>query len=823
MNVKLLNIAQLGHVLDLPTTGNCDHHFENIITDSRNFISQKNTLFVAISGMHTNGHSFVNEMYHKGVRCFLVEQNSVTTSNFPEAGFILCKNSIETLQRLAIIHRKEFQIPVIGITGSNGKTIVKEWLYQLLNDNFSICRSPRSYNSQIGVPLSVLQLNGNHSLAIFEAGISLPNEMERLEKIIRPNIGVFTGLGSAHDEGFINQLEKAKEKLRLYSSCEKTIINCLNSNIPEAFFGNTFLLVSEKENAFLQLTNIDHQENCCTIHAVFQKEKTNITIPFNDQASIHNALTCWATALAMGLPQSEIEKKMKFLPSIEMRLELKQGVYNSSLINDFYNSDLLSLSIAIDFLKRQKQHEKKIIVLSDIMETGREKNELYSELAKMINIFNPSLFIGVGDGFSEYRQLFTVKAEFYSNTPDFLLRHQEHSLLKFSNAAILLKGARSFEFEKIQRVLQQKSHDTRLEINLSALRANLMSYRKKIKPTTKIMAMVKAASYGSGNHEIASVLEYNGVDYLAVAYADEGVELRKAGIKLPIMVMNPEQDAIEDILEFNLEPEIFSFRILSLLCNVIKNKALKNPVPVHLKFDTGMRRLGFSETEIPRLSNELNSCALIEIKSVFSHLVASEDSSFDSFTLEQINLFQRMCTKLSEITKSKPLLHICNSAGISRFPDAQFDMVRLGIGLYGIGATASEQAELQAVSCLKTKISQIKKLNPGETVGYNRKGIIKKNAEIATLPIGYADGFSRRLGNEKGFVWINGNKCFVVGNVCMDMTMVDVTGLQAKEGDDVVIFENIEQIKMLANAMDSIPYEVLTSVSSRVKRVYFQE
>ena len=822
MGVKEFCIGELALKLAVEATGNVSLKFESIITDSRSTNIQKNAMFVAIKG-NIDGHAYIEEMYKKGVRIFLVEKNKIDFNLYPEAAFLIGENSLQTLQDLASLHRSAFDIPVLGITGSNGKTIVKEWLYQILSTDQSVCRSPRSYNSQLGVPLSVLHLEKSNDLAIFEAGISEGGEMDKLQRIIRPSIGVFTGLGSAHNEGFSNKTHKLQEKFKLFENCSKIIVNCLSDDLLEKSYPQNFFCISKKESADLQLINERFIDEKTLLTAKYQGVICEISIPFQDQASIQNALTCWATLLVLGMPQKTIGKKMQDLHSIEMRMELKQGVYSSSLINDSYNSDLISLSVAIDFLNRQKQHSKKIIILSDLQQTGQNEKELYHSVSKMIQSIEPSLFVGIGKGISNYKDFFKGPCEFYSSTEDFVSYLQNHSLFKYKDAAILLKGSRVFEFEKIQRILQQKSHDTRLEINLNSLINNLKCFRKKIRPETKIMAMVKAASYGSGSHEIASILEYNGIDYLSVAYADEGVELRKAGIKTPIMVMSPETDAIEDIIDFQLEPEVFSFRVLALLKEVIRKKALEKPFPIHIKLDTGMHRLGFNEEDLDRLIEELNPCPWFEIKSVFSHLVASDNPSLDDFSNQQIELFKKLSSKIITETNSSPILHLCNSGGISRFPSAHFDMVRLGIGLYGMGVGKEEQKELQAVSSLKTKVSQLRKVKKGDSVGYNRKEILTKDALIATLPIGYADGFSRKLGNGKGFVWIKGIPCNVVGNVCMDMIMVDVSETPVKEGDDVVIFENSEQIQLLADAMDSIPYEILTSVSSRVKRIFILE
>ncbi len=791
-------------------------------------LSAEKTIFFAIVTKRNDGHKYIDELYQKGVTCFVVSKTPTQLKKFTNGNFILVNDTLNSLQLLSSKHRQFFNIPVIGITGSNGKTIVKEWLYQLLYEDKKITKSPKSYNSQIGVPLSVWQMNSDHELAIFEAGISMTNEMEKLQKIIKPNIGIFTNIGHAHDKNFKNKKHKVDEKLKLFSDSE-TIIYCCDYTIiykqmlSSGLLENTKTFTwSRRVESDLFIKNIEKKQNLTKITGLFKGELCKVTIPFTDAASIENAIFCWATMFFLGYKNEDIAQKIFSLTPIEMRLELKEGINNCTLINDSYSSDIDSLNIALDFLNQQKQYRKKTVILSDILQSRRKESDLYSTIAELLARKNVNHVIGIGKKICQHSEKFQMEKTFFASTEEFLNRYPE-SL--FNNESILIKGARIFEFEKISKVLQQKAHETVLEINLNALIHNLNFFRSKLKPITKIMVMVKAFSYGSGSFEIANILQYHNVDYLAVAYADEGIELRKAGIKVPIMVMNPDKQSFEGIINNNLEPEIYNFRVLTILEDCIKNTTPepKQAVPVHIKVDTGMRRLGFEENELQKLINRINDNKHIFIKSIFSHLAASDDAKHDEFSRLQVKKLEEISVKVRPMIKHPVLVHLLNSSGISRFPEAQFDMVRLGIGLYGISLDAEEQKLLENVSTLKTTISQIKQVKAEETIGYNRATKVTKETTIGIIPIGYADGLNRNLGNKKGKLLIKGKMAPIIGNICMDMCMVDLSGIFAKEGDEVIVFGDNYSINKLAENMETIPYEVLTSISRRVKRVYFHE
>ena len=801
---------------------------EELLIDSRKITRAASSLYFAIKGDRHNGHNFVESCLIAGVRNFVVNEFQPEWEN-AKANFIVVKDTLESLQKLAAAHRRQFSLPVIGITGSNGKTIVKEWLYQLMRADINIVRSPKSYNSQTGVPLSVWQINAGHELALIEAGISQPGEMERLQKIIQPAVGIFTNIGTAHDEKFDSLNQKVLEKLKLFSSSDIIIYcrdyNAIHSEISQADFLSKKLKLfswSRKMKSDLQIGRVTKSHSETEIQGVFKNVFVKIKIPFTDDASIENAIHCWALMLYLEYGQEIIEERILLLSPVAMRLELKEGINDCSIINDSYNSDIGSLTIALDFLNQQRQHEKRTIILSDILQSGRSEEKLYREVAGLLEAKGIDRMIGIGESISQQQQLFNLPKQFYNGTDEFL---RSFSPLDFKNETILLKGARPFGFEKISKVLQQKAHETVLEINLNALVNNLNYYRSRLKPTTKIMAMVKAASYGSGSFEIANTLQFHRVDYLAVAYTDEGVELRKAGITLPIMVMNPEMQSFEAMIQYKLEPEVYNFRLLNQLSEVLKKQAGANQLsfPVHLKLDTGMHRLGFEENEINQLIVRLQNNKNIHVQSVFTHLAASDEAAHDNFTKTQFEKFNSMSAQIMAEFNYPILCHALNSAGITRFNEFQFDMVRLGIGLYGFAPSSHEQHHLQNVATLRTTISQIKNVQAGETIGYNRRAKLERDTQIATVAIGYADGINRKLGNGVGKMLVNGKPAPTVGNVCMDMCMLDITDIAAKEGDEVIVFGPGLSANELAKSLDTIPYEILTGISQRVKRIYFQE
>ncbi|HEY9114559.1 MAG TPA: bifunctional UDP-N-acetylmuramoyl-tripeptide:D-alanyl-D-alanine ligase/alanine racemase [Bacteroidales bacterium] len=802
---------------------------KDILIDSRRLISADNCMFFALATKSNDGHKYIQDLYAKGIRAFVVSRINEEYKTMPEATFFLVKDTLAALQKLTAHHRKSFNIPVVGITGSNGKTIVKEWLYQLLSKDKKVVRSPKSYNSQIGVPLSVWQMNDTHEMAIFEAGISEVEEMQKLQAIINPTIGIFTNIGEAHSKNFISLAQKIGEKLKLFTKVDTLIYSSDHKDLLEVIIRsgirNNISTFSwgHNDESDLKITKISKAEKNTAVTGTYKEKSISINIPFIDDASIENAIHCWAVMLYLEYPNDEIAERMQHLVPIAMRLELKDGINNCTIINDTYNSDFNSLGIALDFLKQQNQHREMVLVLSDILQSGRNEADLYADVAALLVKKGIKQVIGIGPSISRQKEKFaSLKSSFFSSTSDFIA---EYPITKFSNSSILLKGARAFKFEQISHLLQQKAHETVLEINLDALIANLNYFRSKLPQNVKVMAMVKAFSYGSGGAEIANMLEFHNADYLAVAYADEGVELRRAGINLPIMVMSPEEHAFDTMIRHQLEPEIFSFRTLRLLEKAIKQSVLplNKPVKVHVKLDTGMNRLGYAEDEIGQLIEKLQQNPLIHVQSVFSHLAASDKPEFEEFTRHQIEVFRNLSERFTKSFEHKIDLHILNSAGISKFPEGFFDMVRLGIGLYGIAGAEADQNKLHNVTTLRSALVQIRNVKKGESVGYNRAYIAEKDVTIGTVSIGYADGLMRNLGNGKLSLRIEGQEAPIVGDICMDMCMVDLSGINAKEGDDVIVFGEFNPVNKLAKEAGTIPYEILSRISQRVKRVYFHE
>jgi len=796
---------------------------KHLLTDSRQLVFPETTLFFALPGASQDGHAFLEKLYEAGVRNFIVSQQAIP-ENLPEANLLLVVDVLQALQQLAAHHRRQFDIPIVGITGSNGKTIVKEWLFQLLRQDRHIVRSPRSYNSQVGVPLSVWQLQPEHTFGIFEAGISQSGEMEHLAKIIRCTAGIFTNIGEAHGEGFSDTAEKLHEKLRLFEFAE-TIIYCKDDPLVDdaiQALDKSVFSWSRNGEADLQITALQNTGiSGASIEAIYQQEKVSINIPFSDAASVENAIHCWAMLLFLAVPQEVIEKRMSALEAVAMRLELREGINACTIINDSYNSDFTSLSIALNFMEQQRGGGRRTLILSDILQSGREEAELYADVALLIRKKGVNRLIGIGHAVQALRALLpdSIAVHFFETTADFLTASHD---LEFQNEVILIKGARAFAFEKIARRLSQKMHQTVLEVNLSALAYNLRSYREKLRSNTKIMAMVKAAAYGSGSLETARLLEFHKVDYLAVAYADEGAELRRGGVQLPILVLNPEQAVFDSLLRYHLEPEIYSLSQLRQFAAFSADAP--RTLSIHIKLDTGMRRLGFTEEDLEALTTLLESHPQLHVRSIFSHLAASEAPEHDEFTHSQIAQFEAHYERIAASIGYRPLRHILNSSGIERFPQAQMDMVRLGIGLYGIGATSSFSKRLKPVLSLKATISQIKSAPSGTTIGYGRRGHASQDKRIATISIGYADGLLRAAGNERYSVLVRGMRAPIIGNVCMDMCMIDVTHIpKAREGDEVLIFGEALPVEELAKAFQTIPYEVFTCISPRVKRVYVQE
>lgn len=819
-------VSEIAKILGTHTQKPQEGVISYLLTDSRNIFYAEQSLFFALKTENNDGHKFIEDLYQSNVRNFVVQQMNAGWEKLEGANFFLVKDSLVALQKIATFHRKKFDIPVIAITGSNGKTVVKEWLYQLLRNTYNVTRSPRSYNSQIGVPLSVWQLNEESQVGIFEAGISKPGEMDRLEPIIAPTIGVLTNIGDAHQENFDTLKQKCLEKLELFINCDVIICEGDNKLIDECM---EIAGLSQKKmtwsknmsgNSPIQIKKIDKKDFSTEISYIFLELEFKVTIPFTDDASIENATTALAVALYLHVSSEDVTTALAKLEPVAMRLDVRSGKNNTIIINDTYNSDLNSLGIALDFLQQRSAVSslKKTVILSDILQSRIQSGSLYHRVYDLLKQKKIDYFIGIGKEIGQNRSIFeTLNSTFFETTDDFIA---SGLWSRFADDLVLLKGARDFGFERINELLEIKSHETVLEINLDAIVHNYNFYRSKLNKDTKMVCMVKANAYGSGDVEVAKTLQFHKCDYLAVAIADEGIDLRKGGIKIPIIVLNSEVKGFENLSNYGLEPEVYNFRILDSFIKEASNKGVRN-YPIHIKIDTGMHRLGFTKKDIPALLDRVRSQNYLSIKSCFSHLAASESWAFDDFTTEQIKTFKHIAGELESGLKYPIMKHILNSAGIERFPNEQMDMVRLGIGLYGV--SASGLSGLQNVATLRTTVLQIKEIQAGETVGYGRKGVLEHDARIATIRIGYADGLDRRFGNGIGKFLINGYLAPLVGNVCMDLCMLDVTGISVKEGDIVTIFGENPSLIQLAESIGTIPYEILTSVSSRVKRIYYKE
>jgi Alr-MurF fusion protein len=803
---QLKHITQ-GTILQLAT----DRRVDELVIDSRKAISGVGSLFFAVRGLHHNGHHYISQLYHDGIRQFVVEENS-EVEKFPEANFIQVKSSIDALQKIAAFHRDTFMIPIIGITGSNGKTIVKEWLYQLLVQQYTIVKNPGSYNSQVGVPLSVWQIQSYHTLGIFEAGISQPGEMEKLEQVIKPTIGVFTTLGTAHDENFQSAEQKITEKIKLFRGVEALICSADQTNAIGRLKAANLPLITWGLSAAadVQIVKADNRFNI-----TWKDKKFSISLPFSDPASVENAFHCMTILLYLGTDFGQIQQRLDSLRAVPMRLELKEGINQNQLIDDAYNNDLGGLKISLDLLSNQNQKKKKTLILSDILQSGMEENQLTDRIAQLVNASAVNKVVGIGKILSSHKGKIKPTATFYTSIDDFLNVLDPDS---FHNEMILIKGARAFGFERIVSRLQRKVHGTVMEVDLNALIHNLNFFKTKLAPATKLMVMVKALAYGSGSVEIANLLQYHRVDYLGVAYADEGVDLRKNNIKTPVMVMNPTEEGFQAMIHFNLEPELYGFSILKSFISFLNGRTWN----VHIKIDTGMHRLGFDVEELSELITVLKANPNLKVSSIFTHLSGSDEASLDEFSHHQVREFKAAAARLSEALRYNPALHVLNTPGILRFPEYQFDMVRLGVGLYGVDPTA-ERHNLKPVNTLKTLISQIRTVKAGETVGYGRKGKAINDMRIGTIAIGYADGYSRAFSKGVGEVLVNGKRAPVIGNVCMDMTMIDLTGIDAHEGSEVIVFGNGLSVDELATRIHTIPYEILTNTSERVKRVFVTE
>ncbi|WP_291862368.1 bifunctional UDP-N-acetylmuramoyl-tripeptide:D-alanyl-D-alanine ligase/alanine racemase [Marinilabilia sp.] len=804
-------------------TKNNDSLVARLLIDSRSVYDASESLFFALQGNKHDGHQFLQQLVGKGVLNFVVKKGRIPEDVASKANWIEVDNPVRALQNIGAWHRSRFQIPVLGITGSNGKTIVKEWITQMMGSDVFIARSPRSYNSQIGVPVSVWHLNETSELGIFEAGISLPGEMDYLQKIIQPTIGLFTTIGPAHQENFSSLKEKLEEKLVLFKDASTILYDCDQALVDETmgkrFPEKELLTWGRADKATLQLLSEDEVNERKHLMLRWGIDIFEVVIPYTDQVSVENTLPVVLFMLYRGYSPGQIVEKIGGLVPVAMRMEQKVGINNNLVINDTYNADFTSLEVALDFLVQQsrKKGVTRTVILSDLLQTGMPDRDLYPLVAALINEKQIDRFVGVGPAMVRYAAHFHVPSSFFETTEEML---EALSTFHFRDEAILVKGSRKYSFERIVERLELQRHATVMEINLDALVHNLNRFRSMLGPDTKLLAMVKAFSYGSGSYEIAAALQYQNVDYLGVAFADEGVELRRAGIATPIIVMNPEEKSFLQMLDFNLEPEIYSFKVLEAFNSVVCAEA-SEVIPIHIKVDTGMNRMGFLEHEVGELVARLERMPSLKIKSVFSHLAGSDDEAHDAFTRQQIKKFEIVCKRLKRELDTDFCMHILNSAGIERFPEARFDMARLGIGLYGFGPGQID--DLRNVVTLKSYVSQIKRVAGFETVGYNRSGMLKRDGLIGVVPIGYADGLNRHLSNGCGKMMINGRLAPIVGNICMDMCMVDLTDIQAEEGDEVIVFGDDYPLTNMAKQLDTIPYEILTSISRRVTRVYFKE
>ena len=815
MNYTTKEIAE---ITQSQIIGNKNLQIHHIAFDSRNIYSTLKTAFIAINTHKNSGEKYISQAIEKGIKIIISEN---FYSEYEGITWIIVENSVKFLQDLAHYHIENQPIKTIGITGSNGKTIVKEWLYQCLWNEFPTVKSPKSFNSQIGLPISLLQTSEKHQVGIFEVGISKPQEMKTLEEIFSPKIGILTHIGTAHSSNFENELQLIKEKLILFKNSEIIIYNGDNEQvckeIKTQYSDKKLISFGLKTHNDVKII-CDYKDRNQEILVQYFSEKLSFPANQRDEATLTNALAVICILKEFGFTNEKIVEKINNLKAVEMRLESVNGVRNNLIINDSFNLDLDSLIIAYQFINQYNRDEK-TLVLSDIFDVKNDDVSLYHKVAEITNQQNFKQIFLVGNQISRFQEKFNAKTYTFSTTKELLESQQLNSI---ENQLILLKGARIFEFEKIKSHLELQKHDTVLEINLNAILHNINVHKSLLKPETKMCAMVKAYSYGLGGYEIAEFLQHHHIDYLGVAYADEGVDLRKNGITTPILVMNPEQGSYDVIIDYNLEPEIYSLRVLELFANQLQLKGIQQKYPIHIKIETGMHRLGFKEHEIDELVENLKKYN-VKVASIFSHLSSADVPEEDDYTMEQIHTFQRVSSKISEALGYQPIRHILNTAGITYYSDYQFEMVRIGIGMVGISANPKVKNQLQSAVTFKTVISQISKVKQGESIGYNRKYKAEKDTRIATIPVGYADGIPRLIGNKKGFVGIQNQKVSIVGNICMDMLMVDLQNIKAKEGDEVIIFNGNPTLEEFSGYCQTIPYEVLTSISRRVKRIYIKD
>lgn len=824
MDEKNYRLSEIGEMMEAESIITENDFITEILTDSRSFRKGENFLFIAIRGRKEDGHDYVKGLYDKGVRSFVVERKPDLEK--PDANWLVVSDSLSALQKFAGAHRRNFNYPVWGITGSNGKTVVKEWLFQLLSPDKRIVRSPRSYNSKLGVPLSLWLMREGHELALMECGISQKGEMAKLEEMVKPDLGIFTTIGPAHQENFDSYEEKVIEKMELFRDCPELLYcadhTLIHDTAKRVYTGKR---VTWAENAEADLRIMDAEpvnDNHVEITGKYMGRLSKILIPFRDRASFENACLCWLALLHHGMADQIISERMAKLAPVAMRLEKIAGINNCTVINDAYNSDFASLNIALEFQAMKSKQLKRVVILSDILQTGEKPESLYRKVADLLEANGVKLFIGIGPTISKYARCFEkTESKFYDGTDQFLEEFATHEMHEMS---ILVKGSRVFRFERIVQRLEARNHETVLEINLNLMIENLNYIRSLLKPTTKLMAMVKAFAYGTGAKEVATILEYSGVDYLAVAYVDEGVSLRKAGIGLPILVLNPESSAYDAMIRYRLEPQIYSFRTLGLFLETLRIYADQMPYPVHIKINTGMNRLGFDLADISALAERLTELqSQITPRTVFSHLAASDGEEFDELTKRQIARFQEACAEIHKAGIKSFERHLLNSNGILRHPEAQMDMVRLGLGLYGLSSNEKFRKKLKPIHKLQTVISQIREVEKGEGIGYSPKELLTEKKSIGVIAMGYADGLPRKLGNGRGCVRVNGKMAPFIGNICMDMAMIDLSGIDCKEGDQVEVFGDHISIYQVAKNLETIPYEALTNISQRVKRVFYKE
>ncbi|MDE6493226.1 MAG: bifunctional UDP-N-acetylmuramoyl-tripeptide:D-alanyl-D-alanine ligase/alanine racemase [Bacteroidales bacterium] len=828
--------ATNGRCIDDSAPKEKKEYIDRIITDSRSAETRHDSLFVALVTRKGDGHRYLQEMYDSGVRHFMVDPLNPVMSKLNKeamkgARFIDVQDTLSALQRLACYRRSLFNLPVVGITGSNGKTVVKEWISYLLGFDRNVVRSPQSYNSQLGVALSVLQLRKEYGVGVFEAGISQEGEMEQLAAMIKPTVGILTNIGPAHDAGFSGRAAKIAEKLRLFEYADQLIYCADYKEITEAIPKNRewdsvrifTWSFSPETKADLQLKEVSDTLTGTLLKARYKDEEISVEIPFSDKASVENAMHCWLYMLISGYENAEIARRIKHLPAVEMRMEMKEGVGESSVINDVYNSDYNSFCMAVDFLHRHHHNRPRCVIMSDILESGRQEKELYRDVADILRGRQVEETVCIGAAVGRQKDSFKgLNARFYPDTDAFLASFEERH---YYGKSVLLKGARLFRFERIGNLLQRKVHETVLEVNLTALVHNLNYFRSLIEPSTKLMVMGKAFSYGSGSHEIADTLEYNHVDYVAVAYPDEAVALRNNGIRLPVMCMNPEEEGMETVLRYGVEPVIYNMRVFKTMQRYMDRLSIdgKEPVGIHLALDTGMHRMGLEEKDLDEFLPLIQKERRCVLKSVFTHLATADMPGMDGYTLAQLDKFKCWSERIQAAFPYKVMRHCLNTAGIFRFPRYQFDMVRLGIGLYGVGTDEEMQANLETVSTLKTVISQVRTIAPGEAVSYGRRFVAERETKVGVIGIGYADGLNRHLGNGRGKVWVKGKRVPIIGSICMDMCMIDLTDTDAVEKDEVIVFGPQNPISNLAETLETIPYEILTGISQRVKRIYYQE